>query len=291
MSGKKRSLCPSCGKQAAGNFCQHCGSALGGRFCNQCGAELPSEGRFCNQCGATAKDSPAKDATAKASKAGGKAASGKRRGGGASKETAAAGATANHLPWWFAGFSMFALIMVVGWNMVQPAGPTAPAGGGMTPGAAPTGAPGAASTDISQMSPREAADNLFNRVMQAASAGDSAQAQGFLPMALQAYEMAQPLDMDGLFHLALLQRTAGQPESALATAQQMLETEPNHILALGAAAEAAVELGETDQATAFYQQLLANIDTEIGRTLPEYQQHMNFFESARADAQAFLAGG
>ena len=150
-------------------------------------------------------------------------------------------------------------------------------------------APGA--TDISQMSPREAADRLFNRVMTSAEAGDSAGAQGFLPMAMQAYEMAQPLDLDGLFHLALLQGTAGQHQASLATAQQMLEMEPNHILALGTAGQAAVDLGNTEQARSFYQQLLDNIDVEAARQLPEYQGHTNFFETARSAAQAFLAGG
>lgn len=289
MSGKKRSLCPQCGKHASGNFCHHCGSSLGGRFCNQCGAEVSGDGRFCNQCGAAVEAAPAR-APGGGATAGGKTAGSapKRRGGGASKEAAAAAGGSNNLPWWFAGVAMFALIVVVGWNMVQPAGPVAPAGGAAAPGAA--GAAGAGTTDISQMSPRQAADRLFNRVMTAAQSGDSVEAEGFLPMAMQAYEMAQPLDMDGLFHLALLQRTAGQFEASLATAQQMLATEPNHILALGAAAQASVGMGEEGQAEAFYRQLIDNIDTEMARALPEYQGHVNYFDTARAEAQAFLAG-
>ena len=111
-----------------------------------------------------------------------------------------------------------------------------------------------------------------------------------MPMALQAYEMAQPLDMDGLFHLTLLQQTAGQLEAALATAQQMLETEPNHILGLGAAAQASIELGQADAAAAYYEQLLATYETEATRPLAEYQGHSSFLQSTKADAEAFLAG-
>ncbi len=193
----------------------------------------------------------------------------------------------NTAPWWVAGVAMFGLILVVGWNMVGPAGPDAPVGGVPTGGVNPN-SPG--TTDISQMSPRQAADQLFNRVMRASASGDSVEAQGFMPMALQAYQMAQPLDMDGLFHLSLLQRTAFQPESALATAQQMLEGEPNHILGLGAAAAAAVELGMDAEAAAYYQQILDNYDTEIARPLVEYEGHSDYFESAKDEAQAFLAG-
>jgi tetratricopeptide (TPR) repeat protein len=183
---------------------------------------------------------------------------------------------------------MFGLIRVVGWNAVQPGAPPVP-GGGAPAGAASPSAQG--TTDISQMSPREAADRLFNRVMESASAGDSVSAQGFMPMALQAYQMAQPLDMDGLFHVALLQITAGQLDAALSTALQMLETETNHILALGAAAAAAAELGDAAQARAYHQQVLDSYDSEAGRSLPEYEGHTNYLESARSDSQAFLAGG
>jgi len=284
MSGKKRSLCPECGKHASGNFCHHCGSTLGGKFCNQCGSETSGEGKFCNQCGA-----PVKGASSPSAGAGAGAGGGGARGGGASRQAGGAETgPPNNMPWWFAGAAMFGLILVVGWNMVQPAGPAVPAGGGVPAGGVDPNGPG--TTDISQMSPREAANRLFDRVMMAAESGDSVGAQGFLPMAIQAYEMAQPLDMDGLYHLSLLRRTGAQLESALATAQQMLEGEPNHILGLSAAAEASVQLGLMDEAAVYFQQIMDNIDSEIARPLPEYQAHMNTFESVRAAATAFLAG-
>jgi len=282
MSGKKRSLCPECGKHASGNFCHHCGSTLGGRFCNQCGSETSGDGKFCNQCGAAVQG-------ASAPRGGTGSRGGGARGGGASRQAAGADvAPPNNLPWWFAGIAMFGLILVVGWNMVQPAGPAAPAGGGLPAGAVDPNGPG--TTDISQLSPREAANRLFDRVMMAEESGDSVGAQGFLPMAIQAFELAQPLDMDGLYHLSLLRRTGAQLESALATAQQILEGEPNHILGLSAAAQAAVELGMEDDAAAYFQQILDNIDVEMARPLPEYQAHINSFPVARAEAEAFLAG-
>ena len=43
------------------------------------------------------------------------------------------------------------------------------------------------SVDLASLSPRQAADRLFNRVMAASENGDTAEALQFAPMALQAY--------------------------------------------------------------------------------------------------------
>jgi tetratricopeptide (TPR) repeat protein len=140
------------------------------------------------------------------------------------------------------------------------------------------------------MTMRESADNLFDRIMTCVSAGDSTGAQMFLPMALGAYDQAQPLDHDGLFHLSLLNRVAGNLEVALANATQVLDVDPNHVLALSAAGEAAAEMGRTEDATAYYGHLLDVLDAEIARALPEYVAHGQIMESVRADAAAYLAG-
>ena len=270
-AGNVTPKCPECGKPSVGNFCQHCGAKLGGRFCNQCGAELGASAMFCNQCG---------------EKVGG----GRGRSPvGAQRAAAAAVVGGQNLPWWIAGVAMFALIVFAGVRMVSPAGPAAPlaqpqpvapfAGGG-------TGTP----PDLSSMTPREAADRLFDRVMTYVSANDSGQAQAFLPMALGAYERAQPLDHDGLFHLSLLNRVAGDLAAALANATQVLGADPNHVLALSAAAEAAAEMGRVDEARQYYTHLLEVLGAEIERALPEYVAHQTIMESVRGDAEAFLAG-
>jgi tetratricopeptide (TPR) repeat protein len=190
-----------------------------------------------------------------------------------------------NLPWWIAGAAMFVLIVVVGVNMVQP-GQTAPAANPAAPFAGTgTGTP----PDLSSMTPREAADRLFDRVMRSVSAGDSASAQAFLPMAIAAYDRAQPLDNDGLFHLSMLNRTAHNLDAALANAEQILAAEPNHLLGLSEAAEAAIELGRLDEAEGYYRRLLDAYAQESSRALPEYQGHANLLESSRSAAQAFLA--
>jgi tetratricopeptide (TPR) repeat protein len=268
MSAGSRPLCPECGRAATGNFCQHCGAKLGGRFCEQCGAKASPGAAFCNQCGA-------------------KLAAGGRR------QAAASLVGGQNLPWWIAGAAMFVAIVVMGVNMVQPGGSGTPAPSGATaPGAA--GAPfaggGGVPPDLGSMTPREAADRLFNRVMSSVSVGDSASARAFLPMAIAAYDRARPLDHDGLFHLSLLNRTAMNLDAALANAREVLAEDADHLLALTAAAEAAAELGDRAAAEGYYRRVLAVWDAQMARRLPEYLDHSAFLQSVRQEAEAYLAG-
>jgi hypothetical protein len=261
MSAGSKPYCPECGKPATGNFCQHCGAKLGGRFCNQCGAKAAAGAAFCNQCGS------------------------KIDGGGSGRRAAAAAAVGGrNLPWWIAGTTMFVLIVVLGLRMVQSGPPAAPAatgpGGGPLAGAAP---------DISGMTPRQQADALFNRVMAAAERGDSTEAGAFIPMAIAAHDRARPLDHDGLYHLAVLNQTAGNLEAAVSTAEEILADEPNHVLALGVAAQASIELGKTTEAEAYYERLIEAYPQEQQRPLPEYEGHVTSMQLARSAAEAFLA--
>lgn len=286
--------CPACGKHATGNFCHHCGAALGARSCRQCGASLAATAAFCNQCGAQAPGGGgAPTPRASGGGQGGRGVKGggaSRRGQGAkpAQEVTRAAVVAESVagagPWWVAGVALFVVILVVGWSMVSPEGPSvAPGmgGGSADPNAAGT-------MDISQMSPREAADRLFDRIMRTVSAGDTAGALGFAPMAVQAFEVAEPLDLDGLFHLALVQQLSN-PEGALATAKRMLDSEPDHILGLGVAGEAAAALGDEAAARDYFSHLLRVYDVQFARTLPEYEGHRNILGQLRGTAQAWLA--
>ena len=89
------------------------------------------------------------------------------------------------------------------------------------------------------MTPREAADRLFNRVMTAVSVDDSTEAGMFLPMAIAAFELAEPLDTDGKFHLVLLHLTGQFNAKALEGAEEILLEHPNHLLGLAMAGDGA----------------------------------------------------
>jgi hypothetical protein len=268
--------CPQCGKAGTGKFCQHCGSPLGERLCNQCGAKLTGPARFCNQCGA-------------AQPGAGAAPTAGVRGGGAHRAAAAATVGGSNAPWWIAGIAMLGLILVVGVTMVKPEGPAAPAGG-MPPGAeGGNPAAGQSDLDLSSMTPREAADRLFDRVMRTVSAGDTAGALAFQPMAVQAYQVAEPLNLDGLFHQAMLEALA-DPQAALATAERMLAQEPDHVLALGEAAQVSLDMGDTAKAEEYFRHLVRVYDVQFARNLEEYDGHRNIMVDMKRLADAFLAG-
>lgn len=285
--GGQKQPCPKCGKPAGGNFCQHCGAAMGGRFCNQCGAKIPGTAKFCTHCGAKVGGGGRPVA------AGG----GRPAAGGGVPPTvvghrAAAAATlgGNNAPWWIAGVAMFGLILVVGWNMVNRAGPQAPAGG-MPPGAAGANpAAGQSNLDLNSMTPRDAADRLFNRVMQTISSGDTTNALFFQPMAVQAYQRAEPLDLDGIIHQALLELLV-DPSAALATSERVLESEPDHVLALGTAARAAIAMEDSTKARDYYEHLLRVYDTEYARNLVEYDGHRQLMADMQSEAQRYVGSG
>ncbi|MBI4538548.1 MAG: zinc ribbon domain-containing protein [Gemmatimonadetes bacterium] len=258
--------CPACGTAAAGNFCAKCGASLKEATCAACGAHLSAGARFCSRCGIAVQGEHSEARVA--------------RGRGVQPGPGMLG-------WWLAGVAMVVLIVVIAWPIVRPGRETGGAGGGDV---APTGGPatGGGGVDLSSMTPREAADRLFNRVMTAVSAGDTSQVRFFVDMAIQAYHQAQPLDADGYYHLSVLERTAGRADSALATARKALESAPDHLLALAAAAQAARDLGTDPQVRDYYTRFLAAYEAERARKLPEYEAHARQLPELLEEARGFV---
>ena len=245
--------CPSCGAAAeAGRFCSSCGAALGTPKCSGCGHEPPSGARFCNQCGNALGGSP-----------GGPVGSG------------------NQVAWWMAGALLLGLILVIAYPLYGPGRATVP-----PPVAAGPVVAGPAGVDLSSMTPREAADRLFNRVMTAVSTNDSQEVVGFLPMAIRALELAEPLDTDGKFHLVLLRLTGEFNAEALEGAEEILSEQPNHLLGLAMAGDASLALGDSASARAYYQRWLEAFDTETGKDLLEYRDHSPMFPEMQSKAEA-----
>jgi hypothetical protein len=213
--------------------------------------------RFCNSCGTPV--------AAKTARAPGRA-------GGSRPDR-------SNLPWYIAGGVLLVVIVVLVGSMWSR--DEIPA-----PGTAPfMGAPAAPGTPPPlNGTPRELADRLFNRIMDAREKGDMATARQFAPMGIQAYEGAQPLDDDGLYHLAVIHNVAGNYEEGRATAERILAGNPDHLLALAAAAEAME--GASDQAAAlqYHQRFLDAYNAEIGRALPEYLDHARIIPEYREAA-------
>ena len=259
-------LCPRCGAAATGSFCASCGASLAPVTCPACGTTPAAGARFCNKCGAGLAGQPAPAASGTPSAAPPARADGQ-------------------LAWWLAGGMLVILIIIVAWPVINPSEPP-PAAAAARPAAGPPGAPGVVSPpDLSTMTPREAADRLFNRVMAAVELEDEATVQQFLPMAIQAYDIARPLDDDGVYHLATLKRAGGDFAGALATAQEGLAAKPDHLLMLAAAGDAAEGAGDEAGAKTYWRHFLDVYDVQHALGLEEYLGHPDVLEEARAHAR------
>ncbi len=252
--------CSNCGSETSGRFCSDCGAAQGAATCPKCGQESAAGARFCNQCG-TAVGATSGEAEAAA---------------GANSPTG----PVNQAVWYMAGALMVGLILVVAYPVYGP--------GRDIPAPAPTASTGASGVDLSSMTPRQAADRLFNRVMSAASAGDAAEVTNFLPMAIGAHELVADLDADGKFHLVLLRLQGSLNDEALDAAEEILAEQPEHLLGLAGAADASLALGDSASAREFFQRWLDAYDAEMAKNLPEYSDHSGIFPTMRATAQALI---
>jgi hypothetical protein len=130
------------------------------------------------------------------------------------------------------------------------------------------------------------ADQLFNRAMTAHETGQAQQAATLLPEAITAYQRLEPLDADGLFHLAVLQLAAGNDGRARATSDRILTTAPNHLLGLAAAAQAS-EQSAPNEARGLWQRYLDAYDEQQGRA-PEYGHHQRMFPLLSKQASEFI---
>lgn len=133
------------------------------------------------------------------------------------------------------------------------------------------------------MTPREAADRLFNRVMTAHEQGDSEQVEQFAPMALSAYEMIENPDTDALFHMGLIQAAAGQLDEAASSAERLKAVVPNHLLAILLEHRLAEQAGDQAAAQRAAMRFEENYDEEITVDRPEYLHHRSLIEGFRAD--------
>jgi len=144
--------------------------------------------------------------------------------------------------------------------------------------------------DLSSMTPRQAADRLFNRVMTASENGDTAEAARFAPMALQAYHNLGTLDNDARYHVALLYLTTGDSKGARGQIELLRKSVPNHLLAFILEHQIAERSGNNDSTARANKGFLANYDSEIAAGRIEYQEHHNTIVSFHQAAQASVAG-
>lgn len=226
--------------------------------CHACGAQLSATAKFCHKCGAAI-------ATA--------GASGWRAG----------------FPWAIAGAVLGALVTVV---VMRTA---APPRGDQTTSEAPAPFAGGAGgggrpPDISQMSPQERADRLFNRVMMLAEAGKQDSVQFFMPMALGAYGQLPALDADARYHVGLLHLANGDIAAALAQADTIRRSNPNHLFIYILRAHAYQAQGNRAQEQQAYADFLRHEQAELALKRAEYEDHRESLTSFHAEAERQAQG-
>lgn len=214
------------------------------RFCTSCGAETRATAKFCQRCG-TPTDGSARPAAA---------------------ASRASGGAQVVLTWAVAGIVLLSLIAYIAGRSFG--------GGSPSPAAAISVAdsPGRA-PDISQMSPTERADRLFQRVMEYVATGKSDSVRFFAPMAIQSQLALTPLDDHRRYDLGILAMVSGDAEMAKAQADTILASQPDHLLGLILAMRTAGMRLDTASRSAFATRLIEVADRERAKGLPEYTDH------------------
>lgn len=226
----------------------------GARYCTACGTELTAGARFCHRCGAAVDGSRAP------------------------APAAAAPGFSKALPWSVLALALVALIaLMFAQNDLRPVPPDT----GATPLAGGMG--GAAAPDISNMSPQERADRLFNRVMSLVSEGKADSAAFFIPMALGAFDALAPHNAHQRYDIGLIALVSGRPELAAAQADTILTQQPTHLLGLALAIRAAEARRDAAARAGFQRRLIAAEQTEMATGLQEYGDHnADIIEAVRA---------
>jgi hypothetical protein len=155
-------------------------------------------------------------------------------------------------------------------------------------GTAPSAGLAGRAPDISTMSPRERFDRLFERVIRASEAGDSATVLRFAPMALGAYAQLDAADADARYHAAMIDLAVGDFPGAEALADTILAGAPGHLFAYLIRGESADRQNDTTALTRSYREFLDHYDAEMRAGRVEYAEHRPALDDFRTRARASL---
>lgn len=251
--------CPACGTPGSGKFCAECGAALVGARCASCQTLLTPGAQFCHACGTPVGTAATRRTPTPAP---------------ASPEM-----QRSVVPWVFAGAALLAIVIYVANRQSQVVAPSASA-------AAPfAGAPGVRAPDISQMTPQQRADRLYDRVMKLAAEGKPDSAAFFASMAVGAYESLAPLDLDQRYDMGRMAEMAGDLTTAKAQADSILREQPDHLLGIILDARVLMARGDSSGGRRMLQRLASVVQVERAKSLEEYDRHRGDIDAALALAR------
>jgi NAD(P)-dependent dehydrogenase (short-subunit alcohol dehydrogenase family) len=153
------------------------------------------------------------------------------------------------------------------------------------------GGSSAQALDISQMTPEERAQRLFDRVMRLGEEGKTDSLRFFMPMALGAYQQLPALSLDSHFDIGLLHLAAGDPASALTEADTIRRSVPTHLFGFVLRARALQAQGNTGAAAQAFRDFLKNEQAERARSRPEYEEHGRILDAFHSEAVAAPQAG
>jgi hypothetical protein len=252
--------CPSCGAAVTGRFCSRCGTAAGAPSCAACQTQLSPGAGFCHRCGTPVRQ---------ASRAGGR----------------------ERLAWTLTGLAAVAALLAFLYRgNRQPTVPDMGNAGNVDAAGAVDAVPPLAqrAPDISNMTPRERFDRLWDRVVRAAEAGDSVTVIQFSPMALGAYSMVQDIDADARYHAATINLVIGDLKAALALADTIQAEAPGHLFGDIVRGEVADRRNDAQALARSYKDFLSHYDAELRAGRVEYTQHKPILDDFRTRAKASL---
>lgn len=140
--------------------------------------------------------------------------------------------------------------------------------------------------DISQLTPEQRAERLYDRIMTESEAGNLENVRTFMPMAVAAYEMISPLNLDQRYDLGRIGVVGGDSALARAEADTILSAKPTHLLGLILEAKAARLEKNEARARKADARLIAAERAERSTGLKEYLLHKNDIDAALAAARS-----
>lgn len=255
-------VCASCGHRATGRFCSNCGAALSSTNCRSCHATLSPAASYCHSCGVPVGAACPDDFGIRA------------------RST-----TITSLPWIAGTIALVALIAFVAgeaFNRERNSAPDASRNSLSQAGDGPSPDGAVRAPDISQLSPEERADRLYNRVILLDSQGKSDSVAFFAPMAIESYRMLSPINIDQRYDMGRIAEIAGALPLAKAQSDTILQQNPNHLLGLVLALRIATLENRSADAALYRSKLRSAYSDEAAKKLPEYQRHDDDIQAALA---------